>query len=312
MSATTFELSQHRVARAFRGACLAELRAFKPGNVSSAAPGHGMNARDFVLSARAAGPALMAPADGVGARILAAVQATRAVVDCNTNLGIILLCAPLAHAALSARTGTPLRRRLGDVLAGLDRRDAESAYRAIRLAAPGGLGSAPAHDVHDEPGVTLLHAMKSAASWDRIAFQYAHGYPDVFDFGVAHFQAARARLRKLSWAVVSLYLAFLSRVPDSHVVRRHGMDLAEEISHRAEAFSAELSKGAISDFEAVRLREFDVELKRRGINPGTTADLTVATLFAWWLEDGPRASGRAAIDSAPRASIGVRVGARHA
>jgi triphosphoribosyl-dephospho-CoA synthase len=29
---------------------------------------------------------------------------------------------------------------------------------------------------------------------------------------------------------------------------------------------------------------FDQALKERGLNPGTSADLTVATLFAWRLE----------------------------
>jgi len=38
------------------------------------------------------------PGASVGRRILRAIQSTRAMVAFNTNLGIVLLCAPLAHA----------------------------------------------------------------------------------------------------------------------------------------------------------------------------------------------------------------------
>src|SRR5690606_7446705 len=109
-------LSSKRVARGLRAACLAELRVAKPGNVSTASPGHGMSARDFVASARVAAPALAAAAGGVGERVLRAVEATRAVVGCNTNLGIVLLCAPLAHAALVPAPERALRPRLEAVL----------------------------------------------------------------------------------------------------------------------------------------------------------------------------------------------------
>ncbi len=70
----------------------------KPGNVSLHSAGHDMRAQQFLDSARASAPALFDPRAGVGARIEAAVRATRAVAGCNTNLGILLLCAPLARA----------------------------------------------------------------------------------------------------------------------------------------------------------------------------------------------------------------------
>ena len=41
----------------------------------------------------------------VCARILGAIEATRAAVGQNTNLGIVLLCAPLARAAERGRRG---------------------------------------------------------------------------------------------------------------------------------------------------------------------------------------------------------------
>ncbi|HEY8553102.1 MAG TPA: triphosphoribosyl-dephospho-CoA synthase [Burkholderiales bacterium] len=273
-------LSSKRVARGLRAACLAELRVAKPGNVSTASPGHGMSARDFVASARVAAPALAAAAGGVGERVLRAVEATRAVVGCNTNLGIVLLCAPLAHAALVPAPERALRPRLEAVLEALDRRDAELAYRAIRLAAPGGLGTAPAHDVRAAPAVTLLEAMRTAAAWDRIAFQYAYGYSDIFAFALPCLERTLARFGPRRESLLALYLELLARFPDSHLARRHGRREAEEVSARAARLAARLATRGVTARFLAEVAAFDRELKRRGVNPGTTADLTVATLFA--------------------------------
>ncbi len=97
------------IAEAFIAACRDEIEAPKPGNVHVFADGHGMSVRDFLMSAEAAAPGLSTPSSPVGARILAAVEATFAAVGMNTNLGIILLCAPLAAAA---ETGADLHKAL--------------------------------------------------------------------------------------------------------------------------------------------------------------------------------------------------------
>ena len=82
----------------YRAACLAELDALKPGNVHAHAPGHRMVLADFVTSADVSAPALARAGAGVGTRVRDGVAATMAAVGQNTNLGILLLCAPLAVA----------------------------------------------------------------------------------------------------------------------------------------------------------------------------------------------------------------------
>jgi triphosphoribosyl-dephospho-CoA synthase len=159
----TRPLTAEQVARAFHDACLAELDALKPGNVHRfSVDDVGMNVADFETSARVAAPALAAPGHSVGARIRRSVEATINAVGHNTNLGIVLLSAPLASAALGS-TGGDLRESLAKVLAGLSVADARETYAAIRYAKPGGLGEARAHDVGDDPEVTLLEAMKAHA-----------------------------------------------------------------------------------------------------------------------------------------------------
>ena len=76
-----------------------ELEAFKPGNVSFYANGHNMTVDDFQKSAEASVPILCEINSSLGQRILNSVCATKDVVGCNTNLGMLLLFAPLIMAA---------------------------------------------------------------------------------------------------------------------------------------------------------------------------------------------------------------------
>lgn len=269
------------VAELFMAVCRAEVMALKPGNVHVHAAGHGMTVEDFLLSAEAAAPEIARAHAPVGERILRAVQATRTAVGCNTNLGILLLCAPLARAA-EMPAERPLRDRVGDVLAALTVEDAEAAFAAIRLASPGGLGQAPKHDVAGPATVDLREAMAAARSRDRIAAQYADGYRDVFDIGVACARSlAAADVVSLAEAV---YLAFLTAFPDSHILRKHGETLAAAVLAEARELRRQVAESSSAALRREHLFVFDARLKWQGINPGTSADLTVASLFAYLLE----------------------------
>jgi triphosphoribosyl-dephospho-CoA synthase len=266
------------IAAAFTAACRDELEAAKPGNVHVFADGHRMTAEQFVRSAEAAAPPLTAPGASVGARILGAVEATAAAVGTNTNLGIILLCAPLAAAAEAP--AADLRSALVRVLDALTVEDATLAFRAIVLASPGGLGTAEQHDVRAPATVSLLAAMAAAADRDRIARQYASGFGDVFGTGAAALAAARARSGDAAFATLSVYLAFLAAFRDTHIVRKHGPGIAEEVRQTASGFVARIGAAGPHAQLHADLMAWDRVLKDAAINPGTSADLTVATLFA--------------------------------
>jgi triphosphoribosyl-dephospho-CoA synthase len=281
----TFALDPAEVAVAIRDACLTEIRAFKPGNVSLASPGHGMSARDFIASANAMAAVIAAPGKSVGQRILQSIEATRAVVPFNTNLGIVLLCAPLANAAVEASGESGLRPRLRTVLEGLDVSDAVLAYQAIRMAQPGGLGRAERHDIAAAPSVTLLEAMREARERDLIARQYVTDYREVFDTGMPAARSALARWGSRERAVVAVYLEFLSHFPDSHVARKHGGQAAATVCREAGLLVQALGRANDPAQEMPALEEFDRRLKAKSINPGTSADMTVATLVAMDLED---------------------------
>jgi triphosphoribosyl-dephospho-CoA synthase len=283
------------IAAAFIAACRDELEAPKPGNVHVHAAGHRMTVAQFEASAAAAAGPLCAPGVRVGARIRGAIEATINAAGTNTNLGIVLLCAPLAAAAESAftgpveKTGSDLRDSLIRVLDGLDLADAADAFAAIVQASPAGLGRAEQHDVFAPPQVSLKQAMAEAAGRDRVARQYASGFADVFGVGIPLHVAAAARWRDATAATLAVYLGFLSLFPDSHIERKHGAPAAEAVRRTAQKFDAMLTAAgdpaglrtnALPGDLLAELLAWDGILKAQGFNPGTTADLTVATLFA--------------------------------
>jgi len=266
-----------RARECFLRACELDVTVRKPGNVSVASPGHRMNAEQFIASAQVAAGPLCETGAPVGERIERAVAATQAAVGCNTNLGIVLLIAPLAAAAQrpgAMGSAAALHSALEGVLGTLDLADARAAFRAIALANPAGLGHAAQADVRSEPQIGLREAMALAAQRDLIARQYANGFADVFDAlrrdvasGFVLAQAAAADVQRV-------YLGWLSRHPDSHIVRKHGEAVAHTVMTAAQAWAAHPAPGHAPDFA-----EWDESLKAAGVNPGTSADLTVATLW---------------------------------
>jgi triphosphoribosyl-dephospho-CoA synthase len=272
-------LAAAEIAKAFHDACFAELDALKPGNVHRYGDDPRMTIADFETSARAASPAIGMPMIAVGTRIRLAVEATINVVGHNTNLGIVLLAAPLASAALDAGSGD-LHDKLAKVLAGLTVEDAVETYAAIRRASPGGLGAAPRHDVGAEPTVTLLEAMGEAEARDRIAWNYTHDFADIFITGVPRLKDALSRRPSLPFATTVVYLGFLAAVPDTLIERKFGAERAEQVRRQAAVLSQNLDECANPDDVVPELMMFDRSLKEGGVNPGTSADLTVATLFA--------------------------------
>lgn len=266
-------------AKAFKAACLAELEALKPGNVHIFADGHGMVVQDFLRSAEAVAPLIAQPKLSVGERIFCSIEATQQAVGQNTNLGIVLLSAPLVHAMLHGSRGN-FRQDVQSVLNHLSVTDAELAYKAILLASPAGLGESEQHDVRQQPQVTLLEAMCLAGDRDDIARQYANGYADIFDFGIGHYREALAKWERPAWATTALYMAYLSKLPDTHIVRKHGKPLAAKVQEQARELLQSMRALDNPKTSLRALLKFDAELKSEGLNPGTSADLTVATLLA--------------------------------
>jgi triphosphoribosyl-dephospho-CoA synthase len=253
-------------------ACIWEATARKPGNVHRFRDFDDLHHLDFLQSAAAIAPVMdRAPQRRIGATVLEAVRATRTVVQTNTNLGIVLLLAPLA----TVPAGEELRTGTARVLAELDVSDARAVYEAIRLAVPGGLGRVSEQDLHDEPTQTLREVMALAAQRDSVARQYATDFREMFEEGVPAVQQGLERTRSREGAIVFCHLNWMARHPDSLIARKRGQTEAEEASRRAQR----VLDTWCGDWS--QLAELDAWLRAEGHarNPGTSADLVTASLF---------------------------------
>lgn len=249
-------------------ACLWEATARKPGNVHPQAAFRDLEYSDFLLSA------VSTSWNGttIGERILNAVRTKKRLVRSNTNLGIILLFAPLIHAA---ETGQPLDR----ILANTTVEDTEQTYEAIRLAAPAGLGKVDHQDVAERPTLPLTEAMRLAADRDAIAWQYASNFEEIRGPGLEALCRGASRLGAIEAGILACQLFWLARVPDSLIARKAGREVAESIQQQAEEVVA---AGGVGTPEGRRLlRSLDQHLRSQGntLNPGTSADLVAACLF---------------------------------
>jgi triphosphoribosyl-dephospho-CoA synthase len=293
------EASAVRVAAAAQLACLLEASAPKPGNVSPGRAFEDLRYEDFVASALAIGrPLEGAGVRPLGATVRLAIESTWEWTRSNTNLGIVLLLAPLARAAINGvgshftnREMTPdpitdLRAALRVVLEETTVDDACEVYKAIRLARPGGLGTAGAQDVAEEPTITLLDVMRLAADRDDIASEYATGFELTFGTGVPALDRARADGLHWDEAIVEAYLTLLAARPDTHIIRRTGAAAAGEVSSRARAVLAEGSVRTPAGRRAIDDMDRSMRDARNSLNPGTTADLTAAAIFVVLLGRG--------------------------
>lgn len=268
------------VQQAYLNACLAELEALKPGNVHVFADGHGMQVQDFIHSAEVSAPALCDDqAFGVrllGQRILDALHATYHKVGCNTNLGIVLLAAPVVQA-MANYPQQPLQYGLQQVLQQTTIADAACVYQGIRLVNPAGMGQRQEHDLSEEPQIDLLEAMRLASTQDMVARQYVDGYATIFSAALPLYRELMRRWERPAWALTGVYLYWLSTFPDSHIARKYGAATAASVQKTAQmqyqAFIAlENPKHSLSE-----LLMWDHALKEQKLNPGTSADLTVIT-----------------------------------
>ena len=271
---------------AYLSACEIELRAFKPGNVSVYSEGHDMTVDDFILSASVSGPCLVNPSKTLGERIYDATLATYRAVGCNTNLGIILLAAPLLLGYELKTPEETLEQAVARVLLHTTISDAEWAYRAIRVANPGGLGSTEEADVSAEPNRSLLETMRLAAHRDSIARQYTSSFYDIFHMALTVYDSRLAEWESDEWAAVAVFSKLLQTLPDSHIERKFGTTYRDWITDSMAELEAEWCKPGAPSGALPLLRRMDRDFKSKGLNPGTTADLTVACLLAHQLHKG--------------------------
>jgi triphosphoribosyl-dephospho-CoA synthase len=265
-----------------------DVLSFKPGNVHLEIGFNSTPAANFLLSAAAIAPVMEeAPLRPVGQTILDSIRATRSVANENTNLGIVLLLAPLA----SVPPNLDIRGGVMRTLIRLSVDDARNAYEAIRLAKPGGLGTVNEQDVSQEPTVTLREAMALAADRDMVAKQYVNDFEQTFEGAELLCKYLDADT-EVEIAATRTFLQLLSKYPDSLIERKFGKEAAQRVTKKAKeiahanfdmweihVFDAWLRRGCPERFRPTEQWEWSPATVPGAPNPGTTADLVTASLF---------------------------------
>ncbi len=296
------------IARAAQLASALEVSGYpKPGNVHRTADLKEMTFEHFIASSIAIGPVLLDVAEkgfmagkgdiktvdiGVGGAIKSAIENTmKWQRDGNTNLGIVLLSIPLAAAAgiTLAKEGKiemkKLRINLSNVLKSTTPEDALNVYDAILIANPKGLGRVDELDVKSEASkkrikeerISLYEIMNISSGWDNISGEWVTDMQITFEFGHPLVKKLYGKSKSMNTTTVQSFLEILSKYPDTFVRRIHGKKIAEKVSERARVIVKK--GGMLTSAGRVLITKFDEELRKKGINPGTTADLTASSLM---------------------------------
>jgi len=259
-------------------ACSKDVEVIKPGNVNIDYPHSDTTAYDFLRSAHDSCRSLFKRDLSLGERIYYSVTDSRKNIKVNTNLGIIILIAPIIHSLLNS-TKTTLRTALKDVIKTSKISDTNLLCSAIKFVNPGGLGEKEEMNINTLPQVTLKTIMDKSASYDRLSYQYSTGYSDILDFIVPRIIDHRKNIENTDFLLSLVFLEILCEIPDTHISRKFNEKIAKKTSNEArdliKIINTERSrKKAIS-----RICQLDYEYKNKGINPGTTADLLVSSVM---------------------------------
>jgi len=261
--------------------CDTEIKSLKPGNVHKYSEGHGMNLKDFLKSSLIISKCLTKNNLDLGKKILISVNEIQNKIKKNTNLGIILMLSPIATIVQEEGviSKEELLKKIKSLIKKQNIKNSIPIFKAISLTSPGGLGFSKKYDVNEPPNTNLYKAMEFAKKKDLIARQYCNGFEDIYKIGIPAYKKFYNKWGKVDWALTGVYLTFLKKFNDSHIVRNKGNKIATSIKKEAKKYYFFLKRNKNLTKIKKKLLIFDKKLKSKKINPGTTADLTVATLL---------------------------------
>ncbi len=262
-------------------ACDIEMKSLKPGNVHKFSKSFDMNTKDFLKSSLIISRSLTKKKFNLGKKIFFSAKEVKNKIKKNTNLGIILMLAPII--TVIEKEGLISKKKIITKIKSLikkqDINNSIDIYRAISLIAPGGLGHSKKYDVNELPKIKLYKAMKFAKNKDLISKQYYNGYKDIINTGIPTYKKFYKKWGKIEWALTAVYLNFLKKYNDSHIIRKNGIKTAKKVRNEAKNYYNLLKSNNKLTKIKKKLLFFDKKLKSKHINPGTMADLSVATLF---------------------------------
>jgi triphosphoribosyl-dephospho-CoA synthase len=274
----------------------------KPGNVHRTRDFPDMVFEDFLISGvvigdimkRAANLGLKHCPDSlekieIGKLIKEAVEETDKWVANNTNLGIIMLLTPLSAAAGMSNDIIELQDNLDNIMRATTPYDAANLYDAINIADAGGMGEKDELDVGSDDaksrlidkGINMYDVLDLSAQWDMLAYELTKAMPITFEIGYPTFNGVK-QTSTINNATVQSFLTILSIYPDTLIARKYDIETAQKVSEDARLIIAE--GGILTDKGVEMINDFDKDLIRQKLNPGTTADLTASSVMVALLD----------------------------
>lgn len=250
----------------------------KPGNVDRHRDLDGLRFEHFLAGAVGARPGLEAAAAGesVGAAFERAVAGMAEQGGGNTQFGALLLLVPLVAATDGERPPTP--ETVSRVVSSTTVDDAAAFYRSfdhVDVSVGDPPPDAPDLDVRrgsdavpavEARGVTLEAIMDRSAPADGVAAEWIGGFERTFETADRLLAGEGPILDRTADA----FLELLASEPDTLVATKHGEEVARDVSGRA---------ATLLDAPRAAVEAFADDLVERGVNPGTTADVTAAGLY---------------------------------
>ena len=274
-------LTENQVKMAFEYACKLDVFSIKPGNVLIDYPAYGMTHKDFLQSSMACSDIICEHNMDIGEKILESVKASIDVVGCNTNLGIILLCVPIVEAIYLDKDHKFKQSNLKIVLDGINIEQTKTIYKAINAANAGGMGFKDKFDLKSRKitDFKLIDAMKFASEYDYIAAEYSTYFNCIINNIAINWRNNFRLMNDAECATTATFLQQISLNPDSLIARKYDLNTAKQVSERFKSLAEDYCKLKNPNILNNKLLLMDSELKIQGLNPGTTADVVVASIF---------------------------------
>jgi len=229
----------------------------------------------------------------------------------NTHLGVAMLLIPLAAAAGAASTSDDdvsvklLRRYLKRIVKATGVDDAIEIQKTIFSFDSKWLGKLKSKSTPDLSednasnainlgGTTFYDLMVSSSKWDGVAQELSSGLKTAFTVGYPEFKSIYEKTGDVNVATVNTFLKILSNTPDTFIARKiglektsniveaakRGMEESKKVSRRAKGI-LDNYRGMMTEEGRIEISRFDAELRSKGgsMNPGTTADITAASIM---------------------------------
>jgi triphosphoribosyl-dephospho-CoA synthase len=144
------------------------------------------------------------------------------------------------------------------------------------------VGSDDAKSQLIDKSINMYDVLDLSAQWDMLAYELTKAMPITFEIGYPTFNGVK-QTSTINNATVQSFLTILSIYPDTLIARKYDIETAQKVSEDARLIISE--GGILTDNGIDMINDFDKDLVKKNLNPGTTADLTASSVMVALLDE---------------------------